>query len=184
MVRLPEKGSDEPEPNGEQPTLADLSQEVKELVRLISTTDVSELRLESGQMRIVIKRGVTAAQGVTPKVASVYTPPATLPTPDASNPVSLIGHSPAHGDEISLAEGEQLIVAPMVGTYYSAPAPTEPPFVAEGDLVEPGQSVGIIEAMKMMNEIEAEIAGTISRILVTNAQPVEYGQPLMVVQTM
>ncbi len=181
MVRLPVKGSDEP--NGEQPTLADLSQEVKELVRLISTTDVSELHLESGQVRIVIKRGVTAVQGGTPKVASVYTPPATLPAPDASNPVSLIGHSPAHGDEISLAEGEQLIVAPMVGTYYSAPAPTEPPFVAEGDVIEPGHTVGIIEAMKMMNEIEAEIAGTISRILVTNAQPVEYGQPLMVVQT-
>ena len=181
MVRLPVKGSDEH--NGEQPTLADLSQEVKELVRLISTTDVSELHLESGQVRIVIKRGVTATQGGAPKVASVYTPPATLPAPDASNPVSLIGHSPAHGDEINLAEGEQLIVAPMVGTYYAAPAPTEPPFVTEGDMVEPGQAVGIIEAMKMMNEIEAEIAGTISRILVTNAQPVEYGQPLMVVQT-
>ena len=181
MVRLPEKGSDEP--NGEQPTLADLSQEVKELVRLISTTDVSELHLESGQVRIVIKRGGNATVAGTPRPASVYTPPATLPAPDASSPVSLIGHSPAHGDEISLAEGEQLIVAPMVGTYYSAPAPTEPPFVAEGDQIEPGQAVGIIEAMKMMNEIEAEIAGTISRILVANAQPVEYGQPLMVVQT-
>ena len=181
MVRLPEKGSDEP--NGEQPTLADLSQEVKELVRLISSTDVSELHLESGQVRIVIKRGGNNAVAGAPKTASVYTPPATLPAPDASSPVSLIGHSPAHGDEISLAEGEQLIVAPMVGTYYSAPAPTEPPFVTEGDIVEPGQAVGIIEAMKMMNEIEAEIAGTISRILVTNAQPVEYGQPLMVVQT-
>lgn len=182
MVRLPEKGNDEP--NGEQPSLANLSQEVKELVRLISTTDVSELHLESGQVRIVIKRGGNNAVVGAPKAASVYTPPATLPAPDASSPVSLIGHSPAHGDEISLAEGEQLIVAPMVGTYYSAPAPTEPPFVAEGDLVEPGQAVGIIEAMKMMNEIEAEIAGTISRILVANAQPVEYGQPLMVVQTM
>ena len=181
MVRLPEKGSDEP--NGEQPSLANLSQEVKELVRLISTTDVSELHLESGQVRIIIKRGGNAALVGAPKPASVYTPPATLPAPDAASPVSLIGHSPAHGDEISLLEGEQLIVAPMVGTYYSAPAPTEPPFVAEGDVIEPGQAVGIIEAMKMMNEIEAEIAGTISRILVANAQPVEYGQPLMVVQT-
>jgi acetyl-CoA carboxylase biotin carboxyl carrier protein len=71
----------------------------------------------------------------------------------------------------------------MVGTFYRASAPTADPFVAEGDTVEPGQPIGIIEAMKMMNEIEAEIAGTIKRILVENAQPVEYGQPLMIVQT-
>ncbi|HUP28237.1 MAG TPA: acetyl-CoA carboxylase biotin carboxyl carrier protein [Chloroflexia bacterium] len=178
MVRLPEKGNEDQ--NGEVPGLTALSQEVKELVRLIATTDVTELHLESGQVRIVIKRGVAPASA--PRAASVYTPPATLPAPDAQSPISLIGHSPTHGEDIALAEDEQLIVAPMVGTYYSAPAPTEPPFVTEGDMVEPGQSVGIIEAMKMMNEIEAEVGGRITRILVQNADPVEYGQPLMVVQ--
>jgi acetyl-CoA carboxylase biotin carboxyl carrier protein len=88
-----------------------------------------------------------------------------------------------HGEEIVLAEGEELIVAPMVGTFYSAPAPTEPPFVQAGDTVEPGQTVGIIEAMKMMNEIESDFGGEITRVLVQNAQPVEYGQPLMTVRT-
>ena len=167
MVRLPEKGSDDqeqgqsqgqahyPASNNGLPTLAALSNEVKELVRLISTTDINELHLESGPVRIVIKRGGIAAPA----------------------------YSPTHGGEITLEEGEQLIVAPMVGTFYSAPAPNEPPYVAEGHEIEPSTIVGIIEAMKMMNEIEAEVGGRIVRILVQNAQPVEYGQPLMVVST-
>src|SRR5215210_2392960 len=185
MVRLPDKDNGNRQgqsPDGDSPDLAVLSQTVKDLVALISSTDISHLHVESGQVRIVIKRGAQAP--VTQiRSASVYTPPATLPAPDASSPVNLIGHSPVHGEDIPRAEGEELIVAPMVGTYYSAPAPTEPPFVTEGDTVEPGQAVGIIEAMKMMNKIESDWTGTITRILVQNAQPVEYGQPLMVVQT-
>jgi acetyl-CoA carboxylase biotin carboxyl carrier protein len=188
MVRLPDKGNDETEPqsNGE-PTLAALSAEVKELVRLISATDVNELQIESGQMRIVIRRGVQAAPPAPPPPpapTAVYTPPAPLAETPANSTVNLIGHSPAHGEGVALAEGEQLLVAPMVGTFYRAPAPTADPFVSEGDDVEAGQPIGIIEAMKMMNEIEAEVGGTIKRILVGNAQPVEYGQPLMVVQTL
>ncbi|MDQ6695401.1 MAG: acetyl-CoA carboxylase biotin carboxyl carrier protein [Chloroflexota bacterium] len=178
MVRLPDKGVEGQ--HDEAPGLAELVHEVKELVRLITATDVSELHLESGQMRIVIKRGVQPSAGVMPS-HSVYTPPATLPALETSSPVHLIGHSPAHGDDIVVEEGEQIIVSPMVGTFYSSPAPNEETFVSVGDIVEPGQTVGIIEAMKMMNEIEAEVAGRISRILVQNAQPVEYGQPLMVV---
>jgi acetyl-CoA carboxylase biotin carboxyl carrier protein len=183
MVRLPEKGTDDSEPEG-LPSLAALSQEVKELVRLISTTDVSELHLENGPVRIIIKRGAAGAPAVTyvPQNA-VYTPPATLSAPETSSVVNLIGHDPAHGEGVSLAEDEQVIVAPMVGTFYAAPAPTEPAYVAEGDEIEPGQIVGIIEAMKMMNQIESEVTGRVSRILVENAQPVEYGQPLMVVDT-
>ena len=183
MVRLPERGSEEH--SEEAPSLAALSQEVKELVRLISSTDISELHLESGQMRITIKRGATVAAVGVPHVqpSVVYTPPALLPTVAANSPISKIGHDPMHGEEVALADDEQLIVAPMVGTYYSAPAPNEPPFLQEGDHVEPGQPVGIIEAMKMMNTIESEVGGRVLRILVQNAQPVEYGQPLMVVQT-
>ena len=183
MVRLPEKGADDSEYEG-LPTLAALSQEVKELVRLISSTDVSELHLESGPVRITIKRGAAGVPAVAyaPQNA-VYTPPPSLAVPESSSVVNLIGHDPAHGEGVSLTEGEQVIVAPMVGTFYAAPAPTEPPYVAEGDEIEPGQIVGIIEAMKMMNQIESEAAGRITRILVQNAQPVEYGQPLMVVAT-
>ena len=191
MVRLPEKGADEQEQgqgqtypvgsNNGLPTLAALSNEVKELVRLISTTDINELHLESGPVRIVIKRGGLPA--VASSLPAVYTPPSTLAAPVSSDVVNLIGHSPTHGGEVVLGDGEELIVAPMVGTFYSAPAPDEPPYVSEGHLIEPSQVIGIIEAMKMMNEIEAEIGGRIVRVLVQNAQPVEYGQPLMVVAT-
>jgi acetyl-CoA carboxylase biotin carboxyl carrier protein len=187
MVRLPDKGSDDKHgaADGHLPSLADLSQEVKELVRLISATDVNELEIESGPMRIVIKRGAVQAQAGNShaQAGMVYTPPSTLPAPAATNPVNLIGHSPAHGEDIVINEGEQFIVAPMVGTFYAAPMPTEQAYVSEGDVVEAGQIVGVIEAMKMMNEIESELSGRLSRILVQNAQHVEYGQPLMVVQT-
>jgi len=182
MVRLPEKGADDSEYDG-LPTLAALSQEVKELVRLISSTDVSELHLESGPVRITIKRGAGATAPAHAPQNAVYTPPPSLSVPESSSVANLIGHDPGHGEGVSLTEGEQVIVAPMVGTFYAAPAPTEPHYVAEGDEIEPGQIVGIIEAMKMMNQVESEVAGRISRILVQNAQPVEYGQPLMVVDT-
>ena len=183
MVRLPAPGADDSSGYEGLPSLADLSQEVKELVRLISSTDINELHLESGPVRIIIKRGNGGSAPVFAPTNAVYTPPPTLAMPESTSVVNLIGHDPAHGEGISLAEGEELIVAPMVGTFYSAPAPTEPAYVAEGDEVEPGQIVGIIEAMKMMNQIESEVAGKVVRILVENAQPVEYGQPLIVVAT-
>ncbi len=75
----------------------------------------------------------------------------------------------------------QTVVAPMIGTFYSSPSPGEPPFVEEGDEIEAGQVIGIIEAMKIMNEITSEFGGTISQILVRNAQAVEYGQPLFLI---
>ncbi len=194
MVRLPEKGPgdrSQADAYGDSfvlPTLAELSQEVKELVRHISTTDVSELHLESGPIRIIIKRGIAnGAQAVAlppvayPPAGAVFTPPPVLPISDTSSMVSMIGQSPSHGEGVMLAEGEQLIVAPMVGTFYVAPSPGADPYVTEGDLVEPGQVVGIIEAMKMMNPIESEVTGIVVRMLVQNAQPVEYNQPLMVV---
>ena len=92
--------------------------------------------------------------------STVYTPPPTLAVPDSSSLVNLIGHDPAHGEGVELAEGEELIVADMVGTFYSAPAPNEDPYVAEGDEVEPGQVVGIIEAMKMMNRMRVRSIGS------------------------
>ncbi len=192
MVRLPEKGSDDSSEKRKEriagaedssPSLAALSQEVKELVRLISATDVTELHLESGEVSITIKRGPQSSHDNYPRPSMAYTPPATLPETSPTNPINLIGQNPSHGEELTLAPGEQVIVAPMVGTYYSASSPTQAPFVAQGDTIEPGQTVGIIEAMKMMNEIEADFGGSVTRILVENAQPVEYGQPLMIVQT-
>ncbi|MDQ2806179.1 MAG: acetyl-CoA carboxylase biotin carboxyl carrier protein, partial [Chloroflexota bacterium] len=81
----------------------------------------------------------------------------------------------------TLAAGEHLVTSPMVGTFYASPAPQEAPYVVEGDEIAVGQTVGIVEAMKMMNPIEAEVGGRVARILVRDAQGVEYGQPLIVI---
>ena len=83
--------------------------------------------------------------------------------------------------ENSMPAGEP-ITAPMVGTFYTAPSPKDTAYVQEGDVIQPGDRVGIVEAMKMMNEIESEIGGRVVKILVKNGQAVEYGQPLMIVE--
>jgi acetyl-CoA carboxylase biotin carboxyl carrier protein len=75
-----------------------------------------------------------------------------------------------------------VVPAPMVGTFYRAPAPNEPPYVQVGDEVRPGDVIGLIEAMKIMNEIECEVHGRVAQLMVDNAQPVEYGQPLMTIE--
>jgi acetyl-CoA carboxylase biotin carboxyl carrier protein len=95
--------------------------------------------------------------------------PATVATPAAAEPDPL---PPGN-----------VIAAPMVGTFYTSPSPKDPAYVAEGDVIHAGDKVGIIEAMKMMNELESEFSGRVVRLLVKNGQPVEFGQPLMVIES-
>jgi acetyl-CoA carboxylase biotin carboxyl carrier protein len=153
--------------------------QLRELIAILNQTDISELTLESGDLRLNIRKSetksaivestvpiVTTPQPISATVAAV--PPASVATPSVSSPL-----------EASPARKLIDITSPMVGTFYSAPAPDEPPFVEVGDRVSKGQTVCIIEAMKLMNEIEAETSGRIVEILVDNAQPIEYGQLLM-----
>ncbi len=167
-------------------TLAALNGELESLVRLITATDVTELSIESGTFRVLIRRG--AATPAPPQAPVVMMPaPAAVPAAEApaappapAPPLPAVpGH--AHPTAPEVGPGEQLVVSPMVGTFYAAPSPMERPFVVEGDEVTVGQTIGIVEAMKMMNQIEAEVAGRVTRILVRDAQGVEYGQPLMVI---
>src|SRR3954470_24191358 len=137
MVRLPPDNRGDDKDGEGIPSLAALSQEVKELLRLISASDISELHLESGPVRITIKRGGVPAGSHT---NNAYTPPHVPPESQAAGIVNLIGNSPMHGEEIALEEGEQLLVAPMVGTFYAAPSPGEPPYVSENDPVDLGQT--------------------------------------------
>ncbi|HEX6972039.1 MAG TPA: acetyl-CoA carboxylase biotin carboxyl carrier protein, partial [Limnochordia bacterium] len=102
------------------------------------------------------------------------------PARDVSAPADAAAAAPPEKEEPS-ENGHVTIVAPMVGTFYRAPAPDAKPYVDVGDTVEVGQTLCIIEAMKLMNEIESEVRGQIVRVLVENAQPVEYGQPLFLV---
>lgn len=151
---------------------------VRELLRLLSETDVTEIQIERGDTKLHIKRGPhlhPSPYFVTPSLAATLAPhSATASAPPAA--------------QADVAEAEehwpagQTITAPMVGTFYSAPAPKDPPFVREGDSIQAGDIVGIVEAMKIMNEIESDVTGQVVRILVTNGQPVEYGQPLMIVE--
>ena len=156
--------------------------EIRELVRLLAGTDVTELDLETEGMKITIKKGQsvqTIPVGPVGAHLPAASPAAFTSTPQA-NP--LAQETSAAPEERALAPNQILIAAPMVGTFYRAPSPEADPYVQTGEIVEPGQVVCIIEAMKLMNEIESEWRGKILGILAENAQPVEYGQPLFLLE--
>lgn len=152
-------------------------QELRELIAILNDTDIAELSVESNGVKISIKKGAAFIQTAAPIAAAVVQPrpqepaPAAAPPPEANEPSTELE-----------GEGYVTVQAPMVGTFYRAPAPDADPYVKPGDTVEVGQPLCIIEAMKLMNEIESEVRGRIVKILVENGQPVEYGQPLFVIE--
>jgi acetyl-CoA carboxylase biotin carboxyl carrier protein len=154
---------------------------VRELLRLMNQTDITEILIERGDTKLHVKRGQAVPIAAVPvgQVAQVIAP-AMAPPPTPVQPLFAPQPMP-EGTPVAMPAGHT-IAAPMVGTFYAATSPKDPPFVHEGDEIHIGDAVGIIEAMKMMNEIESEVSGRIARILVKNGQPVEYGQPLMVVE--
>src|SRR5262245_49322474 len=145
-------------------TPADLAERV---VELAVRHGLAELDVKQGDTRVRVVREHAPAAAVVAGAAEV---PARAGARDAAA-------APAEG-----AEHLVTVEAPMVGTFYRAPRPDSPPYVNEGDSVTEGQILCIIEAMKLMNEIEAKVSGRIAKILVDNAQPVEYGQPLFLVE--
>lgn len=146
--------------------------EIKKLIKIMDETDIAEINLESDGVKLNIRKagaGRNAADARAPVPLPEPQPqPGAVPTPEPP---------PLPKDDRHVQ-----IVAPMVGTFYRAPAPDAEPYVEVGDLVEVGQPLCIIEAMKLMNEIESDHAGRVTRILVENGQPVEYGQPLFVLE--
>ena len=144
--------------------------EIKELIDLLVEKDIAEFELERGDTKIRIKR-TQQAVAVSGAVFSAAPPVALTPPAQPSA-------SAAAGEE-----GVDVIKSPIVGTFYEAASPGAPAFVKQGDTVTVGQVLCIVEAMKLLNEIESETAGEIVEILVANGQPVEYGQPLFKVRT-
>jgi acetyl-CoA carboxylase biotin carboxyl carrier protein len=145
-------------------TAEQLEQVVKEagkLVTMLETTSVRRLSLQAGDFKIEIERAF--AEGAT--ALSVSAAPAAA----AAGP--------------GTTESRHLVLAPLVGTFYLTPNPSAKPFVEVGSRVQPGQPIGIIEAMKLMNEVVADAAGVVVKILVENAQPVQYEQPLVEIDT-
>ncbi|MFM7268827.1 MAG: acetyl-CoA carboxylase biotin carboxyl carrier protein [Cyanobium sp.] len=148
--------------------------QLRQLLALLGESDIQEFSLEGDDFRLEVRRNLPAvAAPLTVLQAPVSTPapaPAVAPAPAPSAPPP-----PAAAARSDL----QPITAPMVGTFYRSPSPGDPPFVEAGSRITPGQTICILEAMKLMNELEAEIGGEVVEILVENGTPVEFGQVLM-----
>lgn len=152
---------------------------IRELVAMMVEHELTEVELRDGEECVVIKRG-GASPAAPPIVAlAPHVGPATAPVPAAGGPAAA---SPPADDAPKPDDGLVPIRSPMVGTFYAAPDPDTSPYVTVGSQVEPDTIVAIIEAMKVFNEIKAEVSGTIEQVLVRNEQPVEYGQPLFLVR--
>ncbi len=149
--------------------------EIKELMRLFDKSGLSRFKLKKDDVEISMQKGYEAAA---PAAASA--PQAAAPAP-APAPAPVAESAQASESEAAHKKGEY-ITSPMVGTFYRAPSPDSPPFVKVGDTVRKGQTIGIIEAMKIFNEIEAEFDCKILEILVEDGQPVEYDMPLFLVE--
>src|SRR5258708_1142850 len=152
------------------------NKEIKELLEIFDQSGVAEMEVQRGENRLRLRPAMTSAD---PPVAP---PPPTPPAPPAP-PASAAASAPApHPVKPAAPDNTVLVKSPIVGTYYDAASPTSGPFVKIGDSVEPGQILCIIESMKLMNEIEAEIAGTLVHKLVENGRPVEYGEALFAIR--
>ncbi|MBW4418149.1 MAG: acetyl-CoA carboxylase biotin carboxyl carrier protein [Myxacorys californica WJT36-NPBG1] len=156
--------------------------ELRELLADLNQTDISELTLKSSDFELTVRRGaaheassaIRDLNGTVPSPVNLNPAPAMAPPPpDAPRLMEPPPFAPPH--ERRLAE----VTSPMVGTFYRSPGPDEPPFVQVGDRIRLGQTVCIVEAMKLMNELESEVSGEVVEILVQNGDPVEFGQPLM-----
>ncbi len=157
-------------------------EELRELIALLRDNGLAELELEREDFRVRLRREGAAPSGAHGHYIQVPAPVAVgSPPSSAANPPSSAASAPAGAAAASSASDDQdlhLITSPIVGTFYRSPSPTAEPFVKIGSNVEQASVVCIIEAMKLMNEIQAETSGEVVKIYVENGQPVEYGQPL------
>jgi acetyl-CoA carboxylase biotin carboxyl carrier protein len=143
---------------------------LKKLIDLVQESGIAELEITEGEEKVrIVKGGAVSLSGAAPAAAPAAPPPAAAAAAPAA---------PASGPEAG--QDGHVVKAPMVGTFYRSPSPDAKPFVEVGHTIKEGQTICIIEAMKLMNEIEADASGVVKAILVENGQPVEYGQPLFI----
>jgi acetyl-CoA carboxylase biotin carboxyl carrier protein len=153
--------------------------QIQELVRLINKSNIGELTIEEKDFKITIKQ---KEDNVVQQVVSGYAPQQmqpVAPAPPAALPPPV---TPKADAPVAAASNLITIKSPMVGTFYRSPSPDKPPFVNVGDEIIPGKVICIIEAMKLLNNIEAEIKGRIVKVLIDDASPVEFDQPLFQVE--
>jgi acetyl-CoA carboxylase biotin carboxyl carrier protein len=160
--------------------------ELRQLLITISQTDITEFALKSDDFELTIRKHSSVSEGISPRLAlpednlkaTVSTVTATTSSESSLRPpIELVTDVPVSAPPLEQKFVD--VISPMVGTFYRAPAPGEAAFVEVGDRIRLGQTVCIIEAMKLMNEIETEVAGQVVQILVQDGEPIEYGQPLM-----
>jgi acetyl-CoA carboxylase biotin carboxyl carrier protein len=148
---------------------------IKKLIELLEESGVAEIEIREGEESVRIARQAPAVHG---HAAPIYmNAPAPAPAAIAAPAAAVVQAATS-----TPAPGEHVVAAPMVGTYYSSPSPGAKQFIAIGDEVKAGQVLCIIEAMKMMNQIESEVGGRVRAILVKNGEPVEFGQPLFIIE--
>ncbi|MCL4784443.1 MAG: acetyl-CoA carboxylase biotin carboxyl carrier protein [Bryobacterales bacterium] len=147
-------------------------EEIRQLIDLANESGVAELEVQRGENRVRIRRAVAGVQDYVIS-GGVGAPALAPPSPAPSAPAA---EKPSEESNLIMVK------SPIVGTYYGSASPGSAPFVAVGDSVKPGQVLCIIESMKLMNEIECEYSGTVVTIFMENAQPVEYGEPLMAIR--
>ncbi len=163
-------------------------EQIKELAEMVSRLELGGVEVERSGFRVRIDGKPPAPVTAAPQPAPQTAPqPSDTPSPPSPGAEDSPGATASFGeaavpDEEELPEGTELLPSPIVGTFYRAPSPGADPFVEVGDRVEPGQVLCIVEAMKLMNEIEADEAGTIVEIYPDDATPVEYGQPLFAIR--
>ncbi len=160
---------------------------LKDLIEFLQAKKIGEFRLERGEFKVELRFEAAIAAAVAPSPSQIDPlllarlmgagPAVAAPIAPAELPVVPSSNPPA-----ALEEALHTVKSPIVGTFYESPSPGSPPFVRVGDRVEAGQPLCIVEAMKLMNEIESDAAGEIIKQLVQNGQPVEYGQPLFAVR--
>jgi acetyl-CoA carboxylase biotin carboxyl carrier protein len=151
--------------------------ELKELIEFLIDKDIAEFELERGDVKVKIKRGAEPSHVALPDSRYIAVQPTSSPV--VTSPV------PAESAKVDVAtaaakpaEVLHIVKSPIVGTFYESPSPGSPPFIKVGDMLEVGQVLCIVEAMKLMNEIECDMAGELVQKLVANGQPIEYGQEL------
>ena len=155
--------------------------ELKELIEFLVEKDIAEFELERGDVKVRIRRAGEHVVSIAP--AAPHFAVHAGPTPAPAVVAAAVSNAPVGKEAAPPAEeGLHSVRSPIVGTFYESPSPGSPPFVKAGDMVELGQVLCIVEAMKLMNEIESDVAGEIVKKLVANGQPIEYGQELFVVR--
>ncbi len=146
---------------------------LKKLIDLVQESGIAELEITEGEEKVKIVKGGAVSVAPTAPAAA----PVTAAEPRASAPAA---SAPPAAAEAPAGQEGHVVKAPMVGTFYRSPSPDAKPFVEVGQAIKEGDTICIIEAMKLMNEIEADASGNVKAILVENGQPVEYGQPLFI----